>query len=115
MGQGDENSVRAFVSKGRPAMGYTVAMDDPMKQPVFTGWMISAACVCLPAAFIVDRKGAIVWMGSTAASTSYSFDEALHDTLSDKPDLNSGTRSAGEHTDELCESACSEASLGMHA
>jgi thiol-disulfide isomerase/thioredoxin len=87
MGQGDENSVRAFVSKGRPAMGYTVAMDDPMKQPVFTGWMISAGLCCLPTAFIVDRKGAIVWVGSTAASTSYSFDEALHDTLSDKPDL----------------------------
>ena len=87
MGQGDENSVRAFVSKGRPAMGYTVAMDDPMKQPVFTGWMISAGLCCLPTAFIVDRKGAIVWMGSTATSTSYSFDEALHDTLSNKPDL----------------------------
>jgi hypothetical protein len=87
MGQGDENSVRAFVSKGRPAMGYTVAMDDPMKQPVFTGWMISAGLCCLPTAFIVDRKGAIVWVGSTVASTSYSFDEALHDTLSGKPDL----------------------------
>jgi thiol-disulfide isomerase/thioredoxin len=87
MGQGDENSVRAFVSKGRPAMGYTVAMDDPMKQPVFTGWMISAGLCCLPAAFIVDRKGAIVWVGGTVASTSYSFDEALHDTVSGKPDL----------------------------
>lgn len=31
MGQGDERSVRAFVSKDRPAMGFTVAMDDPMK------------------------------------------------------------------------------------
>jgi thiol-disulfide isomerase/thioredoxin len=87
MGQGDENSVRAFVGKGSPAMGYTVAMDDPMKQPVFTGWMVSAGLCCLPAAFIVDRKGAIVWMGKTAGSTSYSFDEALHDTLSGKPDL----------------------------
>jgi thiol-disulfide isomerase/thioredoxin len=87
MGQGNENSVRAFVNKGLPAMGYTVAMDDPITQPVFTGWMISAGLCCLPAAFIVDRKGAIVWMGNTAASTSYSFDEALHDTLSDKPDL----------------------------
>lgn len=87
MGQGDENSVRAFVSKGRPAMGYTVAMDDPMKQPVFTGWMISAGLCCLPTAFIVDRKGAIVWVGGTVASTSYSFDEALHDTLAGKPDL----------------------------
>ena len=87
MGQGDETSVRAFVRKGSPAMGYTVAMDDPMKQPVFTGWMISAGLCCLPAAFIVDRKGAIVWMGNTVASKSYSFDEALQDTLSGKPDL----------------------------
>ncbi len=79
--------MRAFVSKGRPAMGYTVAMDDPMKQPVFTGWMISAGLCCLPAAFIVDRTGAIVWVGSTVGSTSYSFDEALHDALSGKPDL----------------------------
>ena len=87
MGQGDENSVRAFVREGRPAMGYTVAMDDPMKQPVFNGWMISAGLCCLPAAFIVDRKGAIVWMGSAVGATSYSFDDALHDTLSGKPDL----------------------------
>jgi thiol-disulfide isomerase/thioredoxin len=87
MGEGDENSVRAFVRKDRPRMGYTVAMDDPMKQPVFTGWMVSAGLCCLPAAFIVDRKGAIVWIGNTVASTSYPFDEALKDTLSAKPDL----------------------------
>jgi len=35
----------------------------------------------------VDRRGALVWMGNTAASTSYSFDDALQDTLSGKPDL----------------------------
>jgi thiol-disulfide isomerase/thioredoxin len=87
MGQGDENSVRTFVSKGRPPMGYTVAMDDPIKQPVFTGWMISAGLCCLPAAFIVDPKGTIAWVGNTVASPSYSFDEALHDTLAGKPDL----------------------------
>jgi thiol-disulfide isomerase/thioredoxin len=87
MGEGDESSVRAFVAKGRPQMGYTVAMDHPIKQPVFNEWMISAGMCCLPAAFIVDGRGSIVWMGNTLPSVSYPFDEALNDTLAGKPDL----------------------------
>ena len=86
-GEGDESSVRAFVTKGHPQMGYTVAMDHPIKQPVFNEWMISAGMCCLPSAFIVDGKGSIVWMGNTLPSASYPFDEALNDTLSGKPDL----------------------------
>lgn len=87
MGKGDESSVRAFVTLGHPQMGYTVAMDHPTKQLVFNEWMVSAGMCCLPAAFIVDGKGAIVWMGNILPSLSYSFDEALDDALSKKSDL----------------------------
>ncbi|HEX4860287.1 MAG TPA: TlpA disulfide reductase family protein [Rhizomicrobium sp.] len=86
MGHGDEASVRAFVAKGDPAMDFTVAMDDPFKQPMFNQWMVAAGLCCLPNIVIVDGNGKIAWMGNTGEDKAYPFDDALKDVLSGKVD-----------------------------
>jgi hypothetical protein len=85
-GHGDEASVRAFVAKGDPVIGFTVAMDDPFKQLMFNQWMVAAGLCCLPNIVIVDGNGKIAWMGNTGEDKAYPFNDALNDVLSGKVD-----------------------------
>jgi thiol-disulfide isomerase/thioredoxin len=85
-GHGDEASVRAFVAKGDPTMGFNVAMDDPFRQPMFNQWMVAAGLCCLPNIVIVDRNAKIAWMGNTGEDKAYPFNVALNDVLSGRVD-----------------------------
>jgi len=68
MGQGDEIPCERSSARVARQWGYNSCDGDPMKRRLF--YWVDDLCplCCLPAAFIVDRKGAIVWMGSTARS-----------------------------------------------
>jgi glyceraldehyde-3-phosphate dehydrogenase/erythrose-4-phosphate dehydrogenase len=43
--------------------------------------------VGIPGAFIIDRQGKLAWVGRIPTVRSYTFDQALEDTLADKTDL----------------------------
>jgi thiol-disulfide isomerase/thioredoxin len=81
------DGVLAFMKDRGEEMKYRVAMDDPETEPVYRAWMAAAGLIGVPTVFIIDKQGKIAWVGTTAMKQSYSFDEALHDTLAGKADL----------------------------
>lgn len=77
-----------FVEDRGHLLDFAVAMDDPVEAPLFQQWMRAAGTYPTPTAFIVDREGAIAYMGFPIDTTaSYLFEDALRDTLADRPDL----------------------------
>ncbi|MEN8126626.1 MAG: TlpA disulfide reductase family protein [Planctomycetota bacterium] len=59
--ENDLEKVKAFVTKQGEAMDYTVAMDPGSK--VAKGYMTAFKQNGIPAAFIVDGKGRVAWVG----------------------------------------------------
>jgi thiol-disulfide isomerase/thioredoxin len=76
-----------FMGKKGREMEYDVALDDPETEPVYRTWMSAAGLIGVPTVFIVNQEGRIAWVGTTMVKQSYSFDEALSDTLAGKTDL----------------------------
>lgn len=64
--EGDERlaMVREFVEEQGERMGYTVAIEDGTSMA--ESWMQAAGRNGIPSAFIVDKNGAIAWMGHPA-------------------------------------------------
>ena len=79
--------VMEFMGKKGGEMEYDVALDDPETEPVYRTWMSAAGLIGVPTVFIVNQDGKIAWVGTTMVKQSYSFDEALSDTLAGKTDL----------------------------
>ena len=79
--------VMEFMGKKGREMEYDVALDDPETEPVYHTWMSAAGLIGVPTVFIVNQEGRIAWVGTTMVKQSYSFDEALSDTLAGKTDL----------------------------
>jgi thiol-disulfide isomerase/thioredoxin len=79
--------VMDFMAKKGGEMEYDVALDDPETEPVYRTWMSAAGLIGVPTVFIVNQDGKIAWVGTTMVKQSYSFDEALSDTLAGKTDL----------------------------
>jgi thiol-disulfide isomerase/thioredoxin len=76
-----------FMGKKGREMEYNVALDDPETEPVYRAWMSAAGLIGVPTLFIVNQDGRIAWVGTTMVKQSYSFDEALSDTLAGRTDL----------------------------
>jgi len=83
----DSAPVFEFMGKKGREMQYDVALDDPETEPVYRTWMSAAGLIGVPTVFIVNQEGKIAWVGTTMVKQSYSFDEALSDTLVGKTDL----------------------------
>ena len=60
---GEVEEVREFVEEQGDKMAYTVAMDDPVKKTVFDAWMTAGGSYGIPASYIVDQRGKMVWVG----------------------------------------------------
>jgi len=90
---GDERreKVAAFVEKQGERMGYTVAFESGSKMA--ESWMRPAGQNGIPAAFIVDGKGRIAWIGHPMA-----LDEPLKTVTSDSYDLEALRRETRRET-----------------
>lgn len=84
--EGIPGKVEAFVAKKGDKMGYTVAMDDPKTNAVSDAWMKATFQTGIPASFVVDQKGAVVWMGHPSSG----LDEAIEQTLDGTIDIAGG-------------------------
>ena len=74
-----EAYVRKFVEEQGDRMDYTVAMDDPVTQPIFNTWMKAAGLNGIPTAFVVDGTGRIAWFetGATMTGLEHAIEGAL--------------------------------------
>jgi thiol-disulfide isomerase/thioredoxin len=86
-GEARPDAVRKFVEKQGDRMAYTVAMDDPQKEPVFNAWMSAAGAYGLPTSFVVDRQGRVVWVGHPIGEMRSGFDRAVEQALEGESDL----------------------------
>ncbi len=62
----DESQVEPFINKMGDKMTYHVALDDKEgneKGLMATTWMAAAGRNGIPSAFLVDKKGTVVWIG----------------------------------------------------
>lgn len=85
----DESLVAPFIKKMAANMTYRVALDDKSKSKdgaMATTWMKAAGQNGIPAAFIVDKKGKIAWIGHPATLK----DGLLEDILADRYDAKKG-------------------------
>jgi thiol-disulfide isomerase/thioredoxin len=85
--EGKVDTVHAFMKKHGKEMEYTVAMEDPIKKTMSKAWITASGSLGAPVAFIIDQRGKLAWVGYPDLVQSYSFDQALEDTLAGKPDL----------------------------
>ncbi len=76
-----------FMNKHGKDMQYAVAMEDLAGKTMSKAWISAGGTLGAPVAFIVDQRGRLVWLGYPDVVQSYSFDQALMDTLFGKPDL----------------------------
>lgn len=60
-GRNTPSAVRRFVKERGDEMGYTVALDTGKTTEAY---MVASGAVGIPQAYVVDREGHIVWMGS---------------------------------------------------
>jgi thiol-disulfide isomerase/thioredoxin len=74
----DASAVRPFVESMGTNMNYTVAVDDQMKS--WTNYMAAFGQTGIPHAFVVDKKGSIVWHGSPMAGLDQALDQILAGT-----------------------------------
>jgi thiol-disulfide isomerase/thioredoxin len=84
--EGKVDTVHAFMKKHGKEMEYTVAMEDPIKKTMSKAWITASGSLGAPVAFIIDQRGKLAWVGYPDLVQSYSFDQALEDTLAGKPD-----------------------------
>ena len=62
----DEQAVAPFVKAMGGTMGYGVALDDRNRETegaMAVTWMRAANLAGIPAAFVIDKKGRIAWIG----------------------------------------------------
>jgi thiol-disulfide isomerase/thioredoxin len=57
------------------------------KETMTKAWITASGSLGAPVAFIIDQRGKLAWVGYPDLVQSYSFDQALEDTLAGKPDL----------------------------
>jgi thiol-disulfide isomerase/thioredoxin len=81
------NAVPAFMKKWGKDMVYTVAMDDPTNKTISDAWITASGSLGIPTACIVDGQGKLAWVGYPDQVQSYTFDQALNDTVAGKTDL----------------------------
>jgi thiol-disulfide isomerase/thioredoxin len=86
-GEAQIEAVKKFVAKQGKNMDYVVAMDDPQKKTIFNSWMTAAGAYGIPASFIVDGKGRMVWIGNPIGSWKQAFTAAVEQALAGKSDL----------------------------
>jgi thiol-disulfide isomerase/thioredoxin len=81
------DTVQHYVSKHAKEMACTVAVENPATRPISERWVAATGSMGAPTAAIVDRRGALVWIGYPDMAKIYPFDQALEDTLAGKVDL----------------------------
>jgi len=59
----DLAAMQAFVNRKGKDMDYMAAMDNPAKGTVADTWLKAAGIGGIPATFVIDRNGKIVWIG----------------------------------------------------
>lgn len=84
---GSLEHVKAFVAQQGERMDYTVAMDDPIKHPVFDTWMTAGGAFGIPTTFVVDKAGRLVWVGHPSSEGDQAFQAIVEQTLSGRSDL----------------------------
>jgi thiol-disulfide isomerase/thioredoxin len=86
-GEASPAAVRKFVEKQGDRMAYTVAMDEPGKEPVFNTWMSAAGVYGIPTSFVVDGRGRVVWMGHPTGAAGEELDRVVEQALKGESDL----------------------------
>jgi thiol-disulfide isomerase/thioredoxin len=81
------NAVPDFMTKWGKDMAYKLAVDDPAKKTVSDAWITASGSLGIPTACIVDQQGKLAWVGYPDQVQSYTFDQALDDTVAGKTDL----------------------------
>lgn len=80
----DPKSVKVFVEKQGDAMAYRVVLDDTSKEPegaMNKGWMHAIGAQGIPYAFLVDKKGRLVWSGNPSSLKPETITACLAGTL----------------------------------
>jgi thiol-disulfide isomerase/thioredoxin len=80
------DAVPPFMKKWGKDMTYTVAMDDPTKKTMSDAWITASGSLGIPTACIIDGRGELAWVGYPDQVQSYTFDQALDDTVAGKTD-----------------------------
>ena len=91
----DDDGVAPFVKKMGDKMTYNVALDDKTKEEkgaMAKSWMEAAGQDGIPAAFVVDRHGVIVWIGHPMELE----ESVLDQVLADKFDVAAAAKAAAE-------------------
>jgi thiol-disulfide isomerase/thioredoxin len=99
-GQDVEPTVSEFIKKMGTNMTYRVALDDTSgdrRGKMAVTWMIAAQQRGIPAAFVVNGEGKIVWIGHPAIG----LDEALDAVLAGKLDVAQAKKMQEEQGDKM--------------
>jgi thiol-disulfide isomerase/thioredoxin len=97
--EGDESNVAPFIQQMGRKMTYRVALDKKAKDGkgvMSETWMTAAGQNGIPAAFVVDRKGRIAWLGHPMELD----DKIIEDVLADRFDV-AGFRVTFEQQQQL--------------
>ncbi len=81
--EGSASVVRRFVDYMGDRMDYTIAMDNPHRNTVFDAWMAAAEMQGIPTAFVVDKSGAVAWIGHPRP-TDHALEDAIIAALEDR-------------------------------
>jgi thiol-disulfide isomerase/thioredoxin len=84
---GSVEYVKSFVERKGDNMAYTVAMDDPVKHPVFDTWMGGGGSYGIPTTFVVDKVGRLVWVGHPLGEAEQEFNSVIEQALNGTSDL----------------------------
>jgi thiol-disulfide isomerase/thioredoxin len=85
--EGGAEYIKAFVNKKGDLMAYTVAMDDPVKHPVFDEWMVAGGSYGIPTTFVVNGAGKLVWVGHPIGKGEQEFNTVIEEALDGTSDL----------------------------
>ncbi len=87
-GEASVAAVTQFVQGRGRDMDYTVAMDDPVRKPMFTSWMRTAGMYAIPTAFIIGRDGRLAYVGIPIdPEASLGFERAVEQAVAGASDL----------------------------
>lgn len=87
-GEASVAAVTKFVEGRGRDMDYTVAMDDPVRAPIFTSWMRASGMYAIPTAFIVGRDGRLAYVGIPIdPEASFGFERAVEQAVAGTSDF----------------------------
>ena len=87
-GEATVTAVTRFVQGQGRDMDYSVAMDDPVRTPLFTSWMRAAGMYAIPTAFVIGRDGRLAYVGIPIdPEASFGFERAVEQAVAGTSDL----------------------------